>query len=108
MWQRLAMLQIFLSISQNAVQPGDCLDELHGQLIDERWSCRIGELKRKNRGKPITATIVKVNLLHIFYSLYNGSNVAHFASIRKVLATSTVLLKSRKCWNIVLTIYLRI
>lgn len=44
---------------ENAVQPGDCLDELHGQLIDERWSCRIGELKRKNRGKPITATIVK-------------------------------------------------
>lgn len=44
---------------EKGIEPGDCLDELFGQLIDEKWSYKVGQLKRKFQGRPITATIIK-------------------------------------------------
>ncbi|XP_047144395.1 uncharacterized protein LOC101237009 isoform X1 [Hydra vulgaris] len=44
---------------EHGIQPGDCLDELFSQLIDDKWSQKIGQLKRKNQGKPVIATFVK-------------------------------------------------
>jgi len=51
---------IIVLFLQHDIQPGDCLEELYGQYIDERWCVRIGQLKRKHQGKPIAVTIVKV------------------------------------------------
>ncbi|XP_066934092.1 uncharacterized protein [Clytia hemisphaerica] len=44
---------------EHEIEPGDCLDELFGQYIDEKWCLKVGQLKKKYQGKPITACVIK-------------------------------------------------
>jgi len=44
---------------EKGMVPGDCLDDLYGQVIDEKWARKIGVIKKRNNGKPVTLTIIK-------------------------------------------------
>ena len=50
--------------------PGDCLDDLYGQVIDDKWARKIAVLKKKNAGRPVTLTIIKVKVLLICSLMY--------------------------------------
>lgn len=45
---------------QAGVLPGDCLEQLNDDIIDEKLVYKVGQLKRKYQGKPIVLTISKV------------------------------------------------
>lgn len=44
---------------EKGVVSGDCLDELFGQHINEKWCLKITQLKKTNRRKPVQVSIVK-------------------------------------------------
>lgn len=47
-------------VIQKGIKAGDCLYELYGELMDERNTMRLSQIRRKNQGKPVLTTIIKV------------------------------------------------